>query len=119
LNLDTARAIVRKFAEAQSVAHVIAKAYMVLLVLAASWAWWIDVSMGSARTEHLLPNVVLAALTLPSSLLLSPLYAGVPRLFAVPFVQLGFLTLCALVQAATLFWLAGRLARARKAESAA
>jgi hypothetical protein len=99
--------------------RLIARTYATLLLLGVAWAWWIDISMRNAKTEHLLPDVVLAALTLPSSLLLSPLYEAAPETLSAPFVQLGILTVCAPIQAAAVFWLAARLAQARKPASAA
>jgi hypothetical protein len=99
--------------------RVIARVYATLLLLGVTWAWWIDVSIQNTKTEHLLPDVVLALLTLPSSLLLSPLYETAPEQLAIPFVQLGMLTVFAFIQGAAIFWLAARLARARKPAGAA
>lgn len=91
--------------------RIVARAYASLLVLSGAWAWWIDVSMRNSKIEHLLPDVVLLMLTLPSSLLLPPLCESNPKFFLEPFVQIGFLSVCALAQSSILFWLCGRFAR--------
>jgi hypothetical protein len=99
--------------------RLLARTYAVLLVAAVAWAWWTDLSMFGSKVEHLLPDVVLAFITLPSSLLISPLYEADPGRLNLPFAQLGLLTCFALLQGLVVWWLSERHARARSSSSAA
>ncbi len=99
--------------------RILARTYAVLLFVAVAWAWWTDISMLGSKVEHLLPDVVLAFITLPSSLLISPLYEAAPEKLSLPFAQLGLLTSFALFQGLVLWWLSARHTNARSSSSAA
>jgi hypothetical protein len=99
--------------------RIAAWAYSLLLTLSAGWAWWIDVSLKNVPHEQLLPDIVLAFLTLPSSLALEYVYSANPVFFGRPFIQLALLTACAILQASFFLWLSVRLSRNGSAAGAA
>jgi hypothetical protein len=92
------------------------KAYLIVVLLAASWALYVDATLLHSQREHLLPDIVLAVVTLPSSYFLSLLFGNWPELFSLPFAQVGAMMLCGLAQAWLLFVLTHRLLRATKAK---
>jgi len=89
-----------------------ARAYLLVVLLAASWALYVDATLLHSQREHLAPDIVLAVVTLPSSYFLSLLFGNWPELFSLPFAQVGAMILCGLAQAWLLFVLAHRLLRA-------
>jgi hypothetical protein len=94
---------------------VFATAYLIVVLLAAGWAFCMDATLLHAQREHLLPDIVLAVVTLPSSYSLGLLFDIWPAFFSLPFVQAGYMTLCGLVQAWLLLILTHRLLRAANA----
>ena len=89
-----------------------ARAYLLVVLLAASWALYVDATLLHSQREHLAPDIVLAVVTLPSSYFLSLLFGNWPELFSLPFAQVGAMILCGLAQAWLLFVLTHRLLRA-------
>jgi len=79
--------------------RVIVLGYGLLVCLAAAWAWWIDLTMLHSG-EHLLSDIVLLYVGLPTSLLLDAL---IP-IDAPALVGLAWLTICAAAQFAFLWW---------------
>jgi hypothetical protein len=90
---------------------VLATAYLIVVLLTASWALYVDTTLLNSQREHLLPDVVLAVVTLPSSYFLGVLFSMWPDLFSLPFSQVGAMILCGLAQAWLLFVLTHRLVR--------
>ena len=88
-------------------ARQFAKAYTVLVSILALWAWYTDVQLLHSPREHLLPDILLAFVSLPTSLSIDLLYQQWPDFFAKPFMQLAWLTICAATQACLLFFLSG------------
>lgn len=76
-----------------------AKTYLVIVVLAAGWALYTDVTLLNSQREHLAPDILLLIVTLPSSSSLTYLYDALPHFFSGPIVQVGWLTLCGIGQA--------------------
>jgi hypothetical protein len=92
----------------------IATAYAVVVGLLSLWAWYTEISMLQSNREHLLSGILLAMATQPSSSTLGWLYEKWPATFA-GFAQLGYLTVCAMVQSGLLFmlaWIINRRGRA-------
>jgi hypothetical protein len=90
---------------------VLATAYLIVVLVAASWALYVDATLLYSQREHLLPDIVLAAVTMPSSYSLGLLFGKWPDLFSLPFAQVGFMSLCGLAQVWLLFVLTPRLQR--------
>jgi len=88
---------------------IFATAYLIAVLLAASWALYVDATLLHSQREHLLPDILLAMVTLPSSYFLGFLFENWPEFFSLPFAQVGYMTLCGLVQAWLLFVLPHRL----------
>jgi hypothetical protein len=88
--------------------RILPKAYLLVVLVAACWAIYIDLTLRHSEREHLLPDLVLFAVTLPSSLSISPLYEAWPSMFSLPFAQVGWAILCGLAQAFLLFVLVSR-----------
>ena len=92
-------------------AHPLATLYAGLVAASAGYAWVMDVRLLYATTEHLLPDLLLAAVTLPASLTGTWMFQAWPGLFSQPLVQTGWLTLCGAVQVTATFligrWMAG------------
>lgn len=89
----------------------LAQMYAAILVVLVLWAWCVDITLLHSGREHLLPDLLLASATLPSSLLLSPLYDQWPGFFDLPFTQLSWLTACAVFQAVAVFLFCRRTRR--------
>lgn len=89
-------------------------AYLIVVLLAASWAIYVDATLLHSEREHLLPDVVLAIVTLPSSYSLGPLFEIWPDFFSLPFVQVGYMILCGLAQTWFMWVLSRRLQRSTK-----
>jgi hypothetical protein len=51
-----------------------ATAYLIVVLLAAGWALYMDATRSHSQREHLLPDIVLAVVTLPSSYSLGLLF---------------------------------------------
>lgn len=85
----------------ESALKVGASAYLGAAIVIAAWAWYVDWTLLHSQREHLLPDMVLMILGLPSSLLLSPIYDQWPRSFT-GLAQTGFLTVCAFGQSGLL-----------------
>jgi hypothetical protein len=77
--------------------------YLIIVLLAAGWAFYTDVALLHSQREHLAPDLLLAVVTLPSSLSVGYLYEAWPEFFSGPLVQVAWLTLCGLGQAWILF----------------
>jgi hypothetical protein len=80
---------------------IVAKIYAVLLGVLALYAWYTDIRFLHSSTEHLLPDMLLAFASVPTSLSLQFLPTSTP-----PLLELAWLTLCAAVQAGIVFFLA-------------
>jgi hypothetical protein len=94
-------------------ARILALLYAVIVGVTALWAWYTDVTLLHAGREHMLPNLLLAFVSLPTSYTTDPLYEQFPTFFSAPFVQLTWLTFCSAFQAAVLYLLSVRVPRAR------
>jgi hypothetical protein len=88
--------------------------YASLIALAAIWAWYVDITMLHSQREHLLPDIVLAFLSLPSSISLGSMYKAWPVFFSKPLTQVAWITLCGFGQAAVLWFLPKLFATARR-----
>ena len=86
----------------------IAIGYLAIVLLAAAWAVAIDATLLHSQREHLLPDILLAFVTLPSSLSISSVYSAWPAFFSLPFTQVAWATLCGVFQSAVLFVLGWR-----------
>ena len=95
----------------------LAIAYAVLVAVVAAWAFYVDISMLHSQREHLLPDMALAFVTLPSSLTVGVLHDTWPGIFSRPLIQVVWVTLCGFAQAAALFLLP-KLFNSRKASAA-
>lgn len=82
--------------------RIVVIAYIALAVVLAVWAWYLNVTL--PQQEHLLPNVLLSSLTLPSSLTMVAVYTRWPDLLNGS-AQLGYLAFCAVFQGCLLFLL--------------
>lgn len=78
--------------------------YAALVGLVACWAWWVDIKLLHSVREHLLPDILLALLTLPSSLTADWVYQRWPASFT-GLWQTAYLTGCAFFQSAVLYML--------------
>jgi len=96
-------------------ARILALLYAVVVGLAALWAWYTDVTLLHAVREHMLPDLLLAFVSLPTSYTTESLYEQFPTFFSAPFVQLTWLTVCGAFQAAMLYLLSVRVPRSRRA----
>lgn len=94
----------------------LATIYLTIILLAAAWVLYVDASMLHSVQERLLPSILLAALTLPSSLSIGLLFQHWPEFFSLPLAQLGWCVLCGALQAALLF-LAGSHKRRKQSEA--
>jgi predicted permease len=77
----------------------IAAAYVAIVAVAFAWAVVVDMRLADSAQEHLLPGAVLMLITMPTSLVMGPLYEHWPSVFGNGFVQLGGALLCGLLQA--------------------
>lgn len=80
----------------------LARAYAVLVLLAAMWAWYVGIQLLHAETEHLLPGIVLTIVALPTSL--TVFWLG-DKSTPWPLGELAWITVCGAVQAMLLCWL--------------
>jgi hypothetical protein len=96
--------------------RVLAKAYAVVVVLALAFAWYVDISERHSAREHLMGDFVLLGVSLPTSLSLGPFYDAWPELANKPFVQVAYVSLCAVAQVILLFAAARWLAPLEKNE---
>jgi len=78
-------------------------AYLVIVLLAAGWAFYTDVTLLHSQREHLLPDVLLLVVTFPSSLSLGYVYDSWPEWISGPLSQVVWLSLCGLGQVCFLF----------------
>ncbi|HEU5437226.1 MAG TPA: hypothetical protein VFU95_12465 [Telluria sp.] len=97
----------------RSAAYLLAALYLAAVLLCAGWALYADVAWRYSEQEHLLPSVVLFAVTCPSSLVVKLVFAAWPEAFFAAFIEDACLALCGLLQATVLFNLANRLQQAR------
>ena len=91
----------------------VARAYAVIVVVLAVYAWSVEIALRNSPREHLLGYVVLSLVSLPSGLSISALYDRWPTFFQKPFAELGWLTICAAAQASALLFLAELVSRLR------
>lgn len=96
-----------------AVLRKLAIVYSIVVGLAATWAIYVDARLLHSGREHLLPDIVLALVTLPSSLSIGPMYETWPTFFSKPFAQIGWTILCGAGQVAVLFVAAGLRRRRR------
>ena len=96
-------------------ARMLALFYAVVVGLATVWAWYANVTLLHSVQEHMLPGILLAAVSLPSSYTVVLLYDISPTLFSAPFVQLTWLTVCGVFQAAAFYLISARTLRKRSA----
>jgi len=86
--------------------RLLARAYLVIVVAVAAWAWYIDITLRNDPSEHMLPDMLLGIVSWPTS---TAIFYGVelfPQIAEGPYTALVALTLCAAVQAGFLFLLA-------------
>jgi hypothetical protein len=89
------------------IARFLASAYAALVGSLALWAWYTDVTLLHSTQDHSAPDILLALVSAPASLTLSPLYDRWRALFSTELRQLVWLTFCGAVQVAVLFFLSG------------
>ena len=94
-------------------ARILALLYAVVVGLAALWAWYADVTLLHAGREHLLPDILLLIVSLPTSNSLDPVYDHWPAFFSAPLVQLTWLTACGAFQVTVLYLLSKLVPKAR------
>lgn len=82
--------------------RTVAITYCVLVSVLACWAWYVDIKLLHSEREHLLPDMLLACASMPTSLSLNWVYELWPKSF-VGLLQTAYVTGCALVQATALF----------------
>lgn len=87
----------------RKVARLLALLYAVVVCAAAIWAWYVDVSLLHVTGEHLLPDIVLLIVSLPTSNSLDFAYDHWPAFFSAPLMQLSWLTACGAFQVAVLY----------------
>lgn len=92
------------------VVYSLAILYATVVALATLWAWWTDITLLDSGREHLLPDILLVALTFPTSLSIPALTDTWPDLFLRPLAQLSWMTFCGALQA-TLVLLSTRALR--------
>jgi len=97
-----------------SSARQFAKGYALALALLAVWAWAVEIALVHSSREHLLPAMLLAFASLPSSLSLDCVYIRWPDIFTRPFTQLAWITVCAALQALSAYSLVVLAERAAK-----
>jgi len=83
--------------------RLIAWSYALIVLLAASFAWYVDIRLLNTGYEHMLPDFLLMFITLTASLSLGPLYESFPSFFDRSFAQLTWITMCGVGQASALF----------------
>jgi hypothetical protein len=99
----------------KNITRTLALLYAIAVGLAAAWAFYVEVTLLHHVREHMLPSLLLAFVSLPTSLTVRPLYEQFPTAFASPFVQLTWLTSCGAFQAAVLYYFSGRRAKTQRA----
>jgi hypothetical protein len=77
-----------------NLARILTLLYAVVVGLAALWAWYADVTLLHSGREHILPDILLAIVSLPTSNTLDFFYERSPAFFAAPLAQLTSLTAC-------------------------
>jgi hypothetical protein len=95
--------------------RMLALLYAVVVGLAVVWAWYADVTLLHSGREHMLPDILLSILSLPTSNTLNFLYDHSPTFFSAPLAQLTWLTVCGAFQVAVLYLLAALVPKARSA----
>lgn len=88
---------------AAQILALFATTYLVVVLLAAAWAFYIDATLLHSQREHLRPDILLLIVTAPSSSALIYLYEAWPEFFSGHIIQVGWLTLCGLGQSWLLF----------------
>lgn len=83
--------------------RLLAVLYTALVIVVAAWAFYIDITMESSSTEHLLPDVTLTLVCLPASLSLPAIATVFPGHFDTELSQAVWITCCGLFQALVLF----------------
>jgi hypothetical protein len=86
----------------------VALLYAICIMVVAIWALSVDITMRDSAHEHLLPDVTLAFLAWPCSILLGRVYEAWPHLFSDPLAQLGGIAVCGWFQA-WILWMIGRM----------
>ena len=94
---------------------MLALLYAVAVILAALWAWYTDVTLLHVAREHMLPDILLLIVSLPTSHTIDLLSDRWPALFQTPFVGLAWLTACGAFQAAVLYLLSMLVPKPRSA----
>ena len=84
-----------------------------MVFLAAVWALLVDIRLLNSEREHLLPNVLLALISMPLSQTTGPLYERWPSFFGNEFAQVVWVTVCGLCQALALYAFGRFVARGR------
>jgi hypothetical protein len=90
--------------------HALALAYGVLVGLAAIWAFIVDISMLHSDREHLLPDIVLGMVTLPTSAFIFQLSDYWPSLFSTELLQVAWSIICGTIQMVVLLLIAELIA---------
>jgi uncharacterized membrane protein len=81
---------------------MLAIGYAVLVGSVACWAWWVDIRLIDSPREHLLPDILLALLTLPSSITENWVYQRWPAFFT-GLWQTAYITGCAVFQSGVFY----------------
>jgi hypothetical protein len=86
--------------------RIFAWCYATVVLIAGCYAWVGDIVLRNSDREHLLGDMLLALVTMPSSLVAELLYPVAPPFFDKPFVLLAITSVLGTLQVAILFWLA-------------
>jgi hypothetical protein len=83
--------------------------YTAVFALIVCYTWILDIALRNDPREHLLGDILLACVTFPLSLTMEPVFSMAPHLFDGEFIEIAYLTVLGALEAAFLFWLAGRI----------
>jgi hypothetical protein len=86
----------------------IAVIYAALITISISLAWWTDIRLQYSVREHLLPDILLGLLAMPTTAVLTILFQWFPEAFYQPFAELIALSIAGSLQALLLVIIAFR-----------
>jgi len=73
--------------------------YLMIVLFASSWASFAELVLRHSQREHMVPSLLLAFFTLPSSYSVGYLCEAWPEFICIPFVEIACFTLCGMGQA--------------------
>jgi hypothetical protein len=96
------------------VLHSFALVYGAVVLVVASWACYVAITMAHSEREHLLPALVLSLVSWPASMSLAPIYELWPSILSTEFLQVLWLTFCGAAQLGALLIISRLLQQSRK-----